>query len=56
MLISAQILFVLLVLILLFFFCADFHHKYRCSVYESEGEVFKFTIVATHKINVVGKS
>ena len=40
-------LFVLLVMILLF---------YRGSVYESVGEVLKFNIAATYKINVVEKS
>ena len=55
MLIAALPLFVLLVMILLFF-CADFHSICRCSVYESVGEVLKFTIAAAHMINVVGKS
>ena len=56
MLISALILFVLLVMVLLFS-CADFHSIICfCSVYKSVGEVLKFTIAATHKINVVGKS
>ena len=35
--------------------CADFHSIYRCSVYESAGEVLKFTIAAAHKFDVVGK-
>ena len=47
MLISALMLFVLLVMILLF---------YRGSVYESVGEILKFTIAAANKIDVVGKS
>ena len=38
------------------FFCGDFHSVCRCSVYESVGEVLKFTIAAAHKINVVSKS
>ena len=53
MLISALMLFVLLVMILLF---SVFHSVYRCSVYESVGEVLKFIIVAARKIDVVGKS
>ena len=28
----------------------------RCSVYKSVGEILKFTIAATHKINVIGRS
>ena len=38
------------------FFCADFHSICHCFVYERVGEVLKFTIAATHKINIVGKS
>ena len=34
-------------------FRADFHFICRCSVYESVGEVLKFTLAAAHKINVV---
>ena len=37
-------------------FCVDFHFICQCSVYRSVGEVLKFTIAATHKINVTGKS
>ena len=37
-------------------FCADFHPICHCSVYESVGVVLKFTIAASHKINVIGKS
>ena len=37
-------------------FCADFHSTCRCSVYESVGEVLKFSIAATRKIDAVGKS
>ena len=55
MLISALMLFMLLVMILLFF-CADFHSICRCSVYESVGEVLKSTIVAAHKTDVVSES
>ena len=36
-------------------FCGDFHSICRCSVYESAGEVLKFTIAAAHKINVVSR-
>ena len=36
-------------------FCADFRAICRCSVYESVGEVLKFTIAAANKIGVVGK-
>ena len=55
MLISA-LMFIWLVTILLFS-CADFHSIICfCSVYKSVGEVLKFTIAATHKINVTGKS
>ena len=49
------LMFVLLVMILLLF-CADFHFICPCSVYESVGEVLKFTIAAAHKIDVVSKS
>ena len=52
-LISALMMFVLLVTSLLFF-CADFHSICRCSVHESVGEVLKFTVAAAHKIDVVG--
>ena len=37
-------------------FCADFHSICCCSVYESVGEVLKFTIAAAHKIDVVSDS
>ena len=37
-------------------FCADFHFIWRCSVYESVGEVLKFTFAATRKIDVFGES
>ena len=33
-------------------FCADFHSILRCSVYESVGEVLKFTTDAARKISV----
>ena len=33
-------------------FCADFHSIWLCSVHESIGEVLKFTIAATNKIDV----
>ena len=36
-------------------FCADFHSTCLCSVYKSVSEVLKFTIVSTHKINVVSE-
>ena len=36
-------------------FCADFLFLCCYSVYESVGEVLKFTITAAHKINVVSK-
>ena len=49
------LMFVLLVMILLLF-CADFHFICPCSVYESVGEVLKFTIAAARKTEVVGKS
>ena len=48
-LIAALMLFVLLVMILLFSVCC-------CSVYESVGEILKFTIAVAHKIDVVSKS
>ena len=38
------------------YFCADFPSICRCFIYESVGEVLKFTIAAAHKIDVVGKS
>ena len=37
-------------------FCGDFLSICPCSVYESVGEVLKFTMAAAHKINVVSKS
>ena len=37
-------------------FCADFHSISCCSVYESVGEVLKFTVAAVHNMNVVGES
>ena len=55
MLISALMLFMLLVSILLFF-CADVYSVCRFSVYESVGEVLKFTIAVTHKITTIDKS
>ena len=33
-------------------FCVDFHSIWLCSVHESIGEVLKFTIAATNKIDV----
>ena len=45
-LISALMLLVLLVMILLFF-RADLHSICRCSVYESVGEILKFTVAVT---------
>ena len=36
-------------------FCADFHSICRCSLYESVGEVLKFTIAAAHKVNAISK-
>ena len=51
---SALMLFVLLVMILLFFsFCADFHSICCSPVYESVGEVLKFASAVAHKIDVV---
>ena len=55
MLISALMLFVLLDHGLALF-SADFDSICRCSLYESAGEVFKFTIATAQKIDVVGKS
>ena len=55
MLISALMLFVLLVLILLFSVLTSIPF-YRYSVCESIGEVLKFTITAAQNIDVVGKS
>ena len=37
-------------------FSADFHSVYRCSIYESVGEVLKFTTAAARTIDVVGES
>ena len=37
-------------------FCADFQSICRCFVYESGGEVLKFTVATAHKIHVAGKS
>ena len=54
MLISALMLFVLLVMVLLFF-RDDFHFIGRCSVSEFIGKALTFTIITTHKIHVVGK-
>ena len=51
---SALILFMLFVMTLLFFY-ADFHSICPCSIYEPVGEVLKFIIAATHKIDVVSK-
>ena len=53
MLISALMLFVLLVMILLFSVLTS---VCRYPIYESVGEVLKFTLAAAHKIDVVGKS
>ena len=36
-------------------FCGDFHSICCCSVYESAGEVLKFTIAAARKINVASR-
>ena len=55
MLISALMLFVLLVLILLFSVLTSIPF-YRYSVCESIGEALRFTIFVTHKIDVGGKS
>ena len=33
-------------------FCTDFHSICSCSVYESVGEVLKFSIAAAHMVNV----
>ena len=55
MLISALMLLVLLVMILPFF-CAAFRFLCRCSVYGSIGEVLELTTTAAHKIGVVSKS
>ena len=52
MLIFALMLFVHVLAL----FCAESHSVSRCFVYESVGEVLKFTIAAVHKIDVVGKS
>ena len=49
MLIFALMLFLLLVVIL-FFFCADSHSICPCSIYESVGEVLKFTSAAAHRL------
>ena len=53
MLISALMLFVLLVMILLFSVLTS---VCRYPIYESVGEVLKFTITAAQNIDVVGKS
>ena len=37
-------------------FCAGFQSIRPCSVYESVGEILKFTFAAIHKVNVVGES
>ena len=58
MLISALMLFVLMIVILLngmYNQSADFHSICGCPVHESVGEALKFTIAASHKIGVVGK-
>ena len=55
MLISALMLFVLLVTVLLFS-VPDFHSVCYCSVYESVHKVLKSMSAAAHKIDVVGKS
>ena len=38
------------------FVCVDFHSIGPCPVYESFGEVLKYSIAAARKINVVGES
>ena len=50
MIMSAPMLLVLLVMILLFF-CANFHCICCCSVCESVSEDFKFTIAIAHKMS-----
>ena len=52
--ICALMLFVLLVVTLLFSVLTSI--PYAVALYESVGEVLKFTTAATHKIEVVGKS
>ena len=47
-------LFMLLIMILLFFGLTS--NPYALALPTSVGEVFKFTMVAVHKINVAGKS
>ena len=37
-------------------FCADIHFICCCFVYKSVGEILKFIIAATYKIDVVSKS
>ena len=37
-------------------FCTDFHSTCRCSVYESVGEVLRFNIPSSYKIDDVCKS
>ena len=56
MLIPALMLFVLLIMILIFFVCADYHSTCRRCVYVSVVEVLKFTIAVAHKISIVGAS
>ena len=56
MLIPALMLFVLLVIISLFSMLTSIISAVALSVYESVGEVLKFTIAAAHKVDVVGKS
>ena len=55
MLIPALMLFVLLVMILLFSVLTSIPYAVA-AVCESLGDVFKLTIAAIYKINVVGKS
>ena len=55
MLISALFLLVLLVMILLFS-ALTFALLCPCSVYQSVGQVSKFSIAAAHKVDVVGES
>ena len=53
MLIST-LMFMLLIVILLFSVLTSI--PYAVALFESVGEVLKFTIAAAHKIDVVGKS
>ena len=53
MLLYSLMLLVLLVMILLF--SVNFYSICPCCVYESVGEVLKFTAATAHKIDVVSK-